>query len=120
MSAPEITLYPDDRFYAWAEKLVYENEEVCIPIVKGATAEDMTSLFGALTDDLWPAHRRAFASKLFQLAMEVDSAGGDASKGFAEFYRARYDPPYIFHVEKPVIKAGSPVHHTPTTADDDE
>lgn len=116
MSAPETTIYPDDRFFAWAEEVVYDNHEVMQNFIVNATREDMDALFGALTDgtngEVWPAHRRAFASKLHQLAIELDETGVSVSKGFARFYRERYDPSHKFHVEIPVIPAGSPAIHS--------
>ncbi len=111
MSAPETTIYPDDRFFAWAEQVVYDNHEVMQNFIVKATREDMDAVFSSLTDDLWPAHRRAFASKLHQLATELDETGVSVSEGFAQFYRERYDPAHKFHVEIPVIPAGTEVNH---------
>jgi hypothetical protein len=118
MSAPEITLYPDDRFFDWAEKVVYDNNEVMQNFIVNAKREDMDAVFSALTDNLWPAHRRAFASKLHQLATELDETGLSVSEGFALFYRERYDPAHKFHVELPVIPAGSPAHHSDSDTED--
>ena len=112
-SAPETTVYPDDRWFDWAENVVYKNEDSCRELILKTTKEDMTELFAALTDDLWPAHRRAFASKLFELAVEMEGGGLTVSKGFAVFYRERYNPQHKFHVELPVLPAGSVVDHTP-------
>lgn len=107
--APEVTIFPDDRWFEWAEDLVYKYEGPCRDVIVKASKDDMTALFAALTDDLWPAHRRAFASKLYQFAVEVEEGGLNVSKGFAEFYRERYNPNYKFLVELPTLKAGEEV-----------
>ncbi len=119
MSAPETTLYPDDRFYAWAETVVYGHQETSIHFITKATRADMDELFAALTDgtpEVWPAHRRAFASKFFQLATESDECGMSVSKGFAEFYRERYNPVHQFHCELPVLEVGTAVDHSDPVA----
>ncbi len=108
-SAPETTIYPDDRWMDWAERLIEVNEDACREFILKATIENMTELFAALTDDLWPAHRRAFASKLHTFAMELEAGGLDVSKGFADFFRERYNPLHKFHSELPVLPAGSVV-----------
>lgn len=102
--APEVTIYPDDRWYEWAEDLIEKHDDTCRDVILAATNEDMTELFAALTDDLWPAHRRAFATKLYEFAVELEKGGLDVSKGFAEFYRERYNPRYKFRVELPPVK----------------
>jgi hypothetical protein len=136
-SAPETTVYPDDRWFDWAEGLIAKNEDPCRELILKTTKEDMTELFAALTDgytlatseggtngfpasagkrEVWPAHRRAFASKIHTYAMELEECGLTVSKGFAEFFRERYNPQHKFHVELPVLAAGSAVDHTHSEA----
>jgi hypothetical protein len=131
-SAPETTIFPDDRFYDWAEKVVYSHEDTCREFMLKATNDDMTQLFAALTDgfpasagkcEVWPAHRRAFATKLFQFAVELEDGGLEVSQGFAAFYRERYNPQHKFRVELPVLPAGSvvpPVEKEETTPSAEE
>ena len=122
-SAPETTIFPDDRFYDWAEKVVYSHEDACREFMLKATNDDMTELFAALTDSYWPAHRRAFATKLFQFAVELEDGELEVSQGFAAFYRERYNPQHKFRVEVPVLPAGSvvpPVEKEETTPSAEE
>jgi hypothetical protein len=107
--APEVTYYGDDRFHEWAEDHIYKNEDAAREFILKATKEEAAAVFAPLTDDLWPAHRRAFASKIFQRAIELEEEGATVSKGFAEFFRERYDPLHQFLCEMPVLAAGTVV-----------
>jgi hypothetical protein len=107
--APEVTYYGDDRFHEWAEDHIYKNEDASREFILKATKEEAAAVFAALTDDLWPAHRRSFASKIHLFAMELEEGGATVSKGFADFFRERYNPQYIFLCEQPVFAAGSEV-----------
>ncbi len=97
--APECTVYPDDRFFAWARNLVDDHDEQLCEFVQKADAADMEALIADLHDKRWPAHRRAFFTALHEMVREKESAALYASAAFAAFYRERYNPAHYFKCE---------------------
>jgi hypothetical protein len=102
-SAPEVMEFPDEYFHEWAEALIDGAKPAIVDLVQCGTAEDIQAVLEFFCDatQTWPAHRRAFFSRLHSYASQMEQEGrGEVSQAFAYFMRERYMPNYFYKVER--------------------
>ncbi len=117
--APEVTEYPDEIFFEWADNLLETMGRVTQDLIEAATGPDMQALLCFFTEEgtAWPAHRRIFFTVLHIRAQELETSGrGVASRAFVDFYRDRYRPNYTYILERVDLTPIEVIVHPPTSS----
>jgi hypothetical protein len=98
---PEMMNHHCDLHEEWVDSLIESKRGDFTIFVSGAKQSDFDRLLNeTFTPQVWTANRRAFFTLLHKHARTMEAEGETVSKDFATFYRERYNPPFVFEVER--------------------